>query len=78
VATAISRVGAAAGTYLLPISLDKLGLGPTMLIGAGITLVGWLISVAWAEETLGRNLADTSALPGSTRSSGDDPAPVAR
>jgi putative MFS transporter len=78
VATAISRVGAAAGTYLLPISLDKLGLGPTMLIGAGITLVGWLISVAWAEETLGRNLADTSALPGSTRSTGDDPAPVAR
>ncbi|POX42724.1 MFS transporter [Streptomyces sp. Ru73] len=63
VATSISRVGAAAGTYLLPISLSKLGVGPTMLIGAGITLVGWLVSVLWAEETRGRTLAETSALP---------------
>ncbi|MGI5467027.1 MFS transporter [Streptomyces sp. CA-132043] len=63
VATSISRVGAAAGTYLLPISLSKLGIGVTMLIGAGITLVGWLVSVLWAEETRGRTLAETSALP---------------
>jgi MFS transporter, putative metabolite transport protein len=76
VATAVSRVGAAAGTFLLPISLEKLGLGPTMLIGAGITLVGWLVSVAWAEETLGRTLEETSALPGSSHSA-DDPAAVA-
>ncbi|WP_051871711.1 MFS transporter [Streptomyces sclerotialus] len=64
VATSISRLGAAAGTYLLPISLSRLGIGPTMLIGAGITLVGWLVSVLWAEETRGRTLAETSALPG--------------
>ncbi|MEV5149783.1 MFS transporter [Streptomyces sp. NPDC052727] len=71
VATSISRVGAAAGTYLLPISLDRLGTGATMLIGAGITLVGLLVSVVWAEETRGRTLAETSALPGSSpRSSG--------
>jgi putative MFS transporter len=67
VATSISRIGAAAGTYLLPISLSKLGIGTTMLIGAGITLVGWLVSVAWAEETRGRTLAETSALPGGSR-----------
>ncbi|MFG2790101.1 MFS transporter [Streptomyces sp. NPDC048419] len=67
VATSISRIGAAAGTYLLPISLARLGIGPTMLIGAGITLVGWLVSVLWAEETRGRTLAETSALPGSRR-----------
>jgi putative MFS transporter len=65
VATSISRVGAAAGTYLLPISLDRLGIGATMLIGAGITGVGWLVSFAWAEETRGRTLAETSAVPGS-------------
>ncbi|MER6983696.1 MFS transporter, partial [Streptomyces carpinensis] len=59
VSTSISRIGAAAGTYLLPISLDKLGIGPTMLIGAGITLVGWVVSLAWAEETRGRTLAET-------------------
>lgn len=64
VATSISRIGAAAGTYLLPISLDRLGIGRTMLIGAGITLAGWLVSLAWAEETRGRTLAETSALPG--------------
>ncbi|GAA0441462.1 MFS transporter [Streptomyces olivaceiscleroticus] len=63
VATSISRVGAAAGTYLLPISLSTLGIGVTMLIGAGITLLGWLVSVLWAEETRGRTLAETSALP---------------
>ncbi|MFF4506716.1 MFS transporter [Streptomyces sp. NPDC001401] len=67
VATSISRIGAAAGTYLLPISLDRLGIGTTMLIGAGMTLLGWLVSFAWAEETRGRTLAETSALPGSGR-----------
>ncbi|CAL9616967.1 Inner membrane metabolite transport protein YgcS [Streptomyces sp. enrichment culture] len=65
VATSISRIGAAAGTYLLPISLERLGIGATMLIGAGITGVGWLVSFAWAEETRGRTLAETSAVPGS-------------
>ncbi|MEU2923798.1 MFS transporter [Streptomyces sp. NPDC007251] len=67
VATSISRIGAAVGTYLLPLSLDRLGVGATMLIGAGITLVGWLVSFAWAEETRGRTLAETSALPGRSR-----------
>ncbi|MGV9347505.1 MFS transporter [Streptomyces spiralis] len=67
VATSISRIGAAAGTYLLPISLDRLGIGTTMLIGAGITLVGWVVSFLWAEETRGRTLAETSALPGTAR-----------
>jgi MFS transporter, putative metabolite transport protein len=63
VATSISRVGAAIGTFLLPMSLSHLGIGMTMLIGAGITLVGCLVSVAWAEETRGRTLAETSAVP---------------
>jgi putative MFS transporter len=67
VATSISRIGAAAGTYLLPISLSSLGIGATMLIGAGITLVGWLVSLAWAEETRGRTLEQTSALPARSR-----------
>ncbi|MDG9720133.1 MFS transporter [Streptomyces sp. DH24] len=67
VATSISRIGAAAGTFLLPISLSRLGIGTTMLIGAGITLVGWLVSFAWAEETRGRTLAETSAVPADSR-----------
>ncbi|MBD0419365.1 MFS transporter [Streptomyces sp. TRM S81-3] len=73
VATSISRIGAAAGTLLLPISLSRLGIGTTMLIGAGITLLGWLVSLAWAEETRGRTLAETSAVPvGSRRPSAAD------
>jgi putative MFS transporter len=63
VTTAVSRVGAAAGTFLLPISIARLGIGPTMLIGGAITVVGWLVSLAWAEETRGLNLSATSALP---------------
>lgn len=63
VATSISRIGAAAGTYLLPISVDRLGSGTTMLIGAGITAVGWLVSFAWAKETRGRTLAEAGACP---------------
>ncbi|RNG18382.1 MFS transporter [Streptomyces botrytidirepellens] len=78
VATSISRIGAAAGTYLLPISLSRLGIGTTMLIGAGITLVGWLVSVAWAEETKGRTLAETSALPGRSRQGSEADAPQAK
>jgi putative MFS transporter len=64
-ATAISRIGAAIGTYLVPISLDGIGTGPTMLIGAGLTMLGFVISIFWAEETRNRSLsaaADTSAI----------------
>ncbi|MET8468158.1 MFS transporter [Streptomyces sp. NPDC006422] len=78
VATSISRVGAAVGTYLLPMSLDSLGTGPTMLIGAGITLVGWLVSLAWAEETLGKGLAETSADPTATAAGGGADKPLRR
>ena len=59
-ATSISRLGAAIGTYLVPISLSSIGTGPTMLIGVGITALGLLISVMWAEETRNRSLATTA------------------
>jgi putative MFS transporter len=51
ISTGISRIGAAIGTYLLPQSLTKIGAGPTMLVGAVITLVGLVVCIAWAEET---------------------------
>ncbi|MCX3059422.1 MFS transporter [Streptomyces beihaiensis] len=78
VATSLSRVGAAVGTFLLPISLTGLGVGTTMLIGAGITLVGWVVSVAWAEETKGRTLAESSGLPGDAHSAPADSRAVPR
>lgn len=62
-ATAVSRIGAAVGTYLVPVSLIGLGTGPTMLIGAGLTFLGFVISIFWAEETRNRNLTSAAQSP---------------
>lgn len=60
--TSFSRIGAAVGTYLVPISLDTLGIAQTMYAAAGVTLVG--LATAWllAPETRSLNLADAAAL----------------
>jgi putative MFS transporter len=63
VAVGISRIGAATGTYLLPLSLERIGLGATLLIGAAITLIAFVVCLTWAPETKGRSLAETSSLP---------------
>jgi putative MFS transporter len=59
-ATAVSRIGAVVGTYLVPVALAGIGTGPTMLIGAGVTALGFVISIFWAEETRGRSLVDAA------------------
>ncbi|BCT78163.1 MFS transporter [Sinomonas cyclohexanicum] len=60
-ATAFSRIGAAAGTFVLPMSVTALGVGATMLIAAGICALGAIISQFLAPETTGLSLSDTSA-----------------
>ncbi|MGQ4614470.1 MFS transporter [Nocardia sp. R7R-8] len=60
-ATAFSRIGAGLGTFLLPWSMHSLGAGVTMLIAAGICVVGASVSQILAPETTGRNLSETSA-----------------
>ncbi|WP_246097951.1 MFS transporter [Streptomyces botrytidirepellens] len=62
IATAISRIGAAVGSYLLPIGLDRIGVGTTMLIMAAITLLGFVVCVTLAPETRGRRLAEASGV----------------
>lgn len=62
IGTSLSRVGAAAGTYLVPISLAHLGIGPTMYAAAAVTLVGLLAAVLLAPETRSLNLADAASL----------------
>lgn len=62
IATSASRIGAAVGTYLLPYGLEHLGLGPTMLMGAGITAAGLLVCIAWAPETKGRSLTEAAGV----------------
>src|SRR5262245_7855303 len=61
-ASSLSRIGAAVGTYLVPIALSSIGIGPTMLLGGAITLFGAVISLAWAPETRGKTLAECASL----------------
>src|SRR5690606_36138682 len=68
-ATAVSRVGAAVGTYLLPTGLAAWGVGPTVLVGAAVTLAGLVVCIAWAPETRGRPLHDASSVDQATTTS---------
>lgn len=61
-ASSLSRIGAAVGTYLVPLALSGLGIGATMLIGAVVTLLGALVSVLWAPETRDLTLAESASL----------------
>ncbi|UYQ60422.1 MFS transporter [Streptomyces peucetius] len=76
VGTAVSRIGAAIGTYLLPVGLDRIGAGPTMLIMALITLLGFAVCVTLAPETRGRHLAESSRVPTPGATSAERPADV--
>lgn len=58
--TAVSRVGAATGTFLLPLSMTSLGMTATMMIAAAISLAGGLVSYALAPETMGKLLSQTT------------------
>ncbi|ARF58369.1 hypothetical protein B1H19_33035 [Streptomyces gilvosporeus] len=59
-AAAVSRIGAAMGTFLVPIGLAAWGVGAVMLLGCTLSLAGALVSVAWAPETGGLELAEVS------------------
>ncbi|MBE6484222.1 MAG: MFS transporter [Actinomycetaceae bacterium] len=61
VAMAISRIGTVVSIYVLPSFMNDHGTGPTMLAGAAITLLGFVVSVFWAPETKGRSLAETGS-----------------
>lgn len=66
-ASAFSRVGAAAGTFLLPVGIDTIGIGPCMLIGAGLCGLGAVVSQLMAPETTGLTLTRTSTAPALAR-----------
>ncbi|MNO38072.1 Inner membrane metabolite transport protein YgcS [compost metagenome] len=62
VGTSLSRIGAAVGTYLVPISLQDYGIAQTMYAAAAITLVGLLVSWALAPETRSMSLQQAASL----------------
>lgn len=62
IAIAISRVGTIIATYGTPFVLANFGVGPTMLIAAGLVVLGWILSFYLAPETRGKSLSEASSL----------------
>ncbi|MFC9351752.1 MFS transporter [Arthrobacter sp. NPDC057013] len=60
-AAAVSRIGAGIGTFLMPLSMENLGPGPTMLIAAFVALAGAALSQWLAPETKGKTLTEAAA-----------------
>ncbi|MDD2989138.1 MAG: MFS transporter [Zoogloea sp.] len=58
----LSRVGAAIGTWLVPISLQSYGIGNTMFAAAAVTLLGLLVSLLLAPETRSLSLQEAASL----------------
>jgi putative MFS transporter len=68
-AAAMSRVGAAGGTFLLPIGIAHLGIGTSMLIAAAVCALGLVVTYLWAPETTELSLSESaSATPPSDES----------
>ncbi|MFD0509883.1 MFS transporter [Streptomyces aureus] len=59
-AAAISRVGAAIGTFLLPMGLEHVGPRFVLLVGAAVLALGGLVSHFLAPETTDMDLAHTA------------------
>ncbi|MGI9155201.1 MAG: MFS transporter [Marmoricola sp.] len=60
-ASAVSRIGAAGGTFLLPIGIDRWGIGPSLLVGAAICAVGLAATYLWAPETTDLSLTKSKS-----------------
>ncbi|MFD3373000.1 MULTISPECIES: MFS transporter [unclassified Streptomyces] len=61
IATAMSRVGSATSTFLLPIAADDLGVRGTLGVAVAITLVGLVVSYFLAPETKDLGLTEASS-----------------
>jgi putative MFS transporter len=58
----LSRVGAAIGTWLVPMSLHTIGIGNTMYVAAAVSIVGLIASIALAPETRSLSLQEAASL----------------
>ncbi|MEU5282311.1 MFS transporter [Streptomyces asoensis] len=57
---AISRIGSAASTFLLPVLLSNSGISGVMWLMAAVNIAGLLVTVILGEETRGRALGETA------------------
>ncbi|WP_313375880.1 MFS transporter [Pantoea sp. CTOTU50773] len=60
--SSMSRIGSAAGTWLVPISLQNLGIEYTMYAAAIVSFFGLLVSVWLAPETRNMTLSQAASL----------------
>lgn len=60
-ATAMSRLGAAVSTVLLPLVLSAWGMRPTLLLLALVLAIGLIVTLMWAPETKDLTLVAASA-----------------
>jgi putative MFS transporter len=51
VAVAVSRLGAAAGTFLLPLCVAHLGISVALYVCTATLILGGLVALRWAPET---------------------------
>lgn len=68
-ATSVSKIGSAIGTFLLPISISEFGIQPSMLVLTGVLIIGTIVSIAWAPETKSLSLGDASNIDNDQESS---------
>lgn len=69
--TSVSRIGAAVGTYLVPMALTDLGIANTMIIAAGICWVGGVATWVLAPNIDALTLSEAASL-------GNDDRPVTK
>lgn len=62
IATSVSRVSGAIGTFLVPMAIAHVGGRPLIAAMAGLSLIGWLVAVRCAPETKGLSLSEASSL----------------
>lgn len=62
VGASLAALSSSAGTWMVPVSLEQLGIGNTMLIAAGINAVGLVVSLVLAPETARLSLQDAASL----------------
>ncbi|MGN0301536.1 MAG: MFS transporter [Anaerotardibacter sp.] len=62
ISISISRIGTIIATYGTPIFLESFGVGPVMLIAAGLVILGLVLSIFMAPETKGKSLYESSSI----------------
>ncbi|WP_395397909.1 MFS transporter [Novosphingobium sp. BL-8A] len=62
VGASLAALSSSAGTWLVPVSLELIGIGNTMLVAAGITFLGLVVSLLLAPETASLTLEEAASL----------------